>query len=200
MLSGKDFGQDNHRQKLMKTVIVGNSGSGKTWLAERLAAGASVPAVHLDELFWQPGGFDRKRLPTETSILVQTARSAPGWVVEGVFGELAKPFLEDAIALVWLDLDWAVCEVRLRARGSESKAHMARPQSEAGLATLLEWASTYKNRDDAMSFAGHRALFQAFDGPKARLSSEREVSDLLEAVQREGILVALQAVANGRPS
>ena len=84
----------------MKTVILGNSGSGKTWLAERLASGASVPLVHLDEIFWQPGGFDRKRLATETRSLIETARAAPGWVVEGVFGELAAPFLNDASAVV----------------------------------------------------------------------------------------------------
>jgi hypothetical protein len=32
----------------MKTVILGNSGSGKTWLAERLSKFHSVPVVHLD--------------------------------------------------------------------------------------------------------------------------------------------------------
>jgi ATP-dependent protease Clp ATPase subunit len=39
---------------LMKTVIVGNSGSGKTWLAAKLAATTEVPVVHLDELFESP--------------------------------------------------------------------------------------------------------------------------------------------------
>jgi hypothetical protein len=34
----------------MKAVIVGNSGSGKTWLATNLAATTAVPVVHLDEL------------------------------------------------------------------------------------------------------------------------------------------------------
>ena len=186
----------------MRTVILGNSGSGKTWLAERLASGTSgtsVPAVHLDELFWQPGGFDQKRLPAETASLIKTARAASGWVVEGVFGELATPFLQDASALVWLDLNWTVCEARLRARGSESKPHMARPQSEAGLMALLEWASTYQNRDDSRSFAGHLALFQAFDGPKVRFSNEKEVSAFLEAVEREGMLVALQVNAERPP-
>jgi adenylate kinase family enzyme len=163
----------------MKTVIIGNSGSGKTWLATRLAASGSVPVVHLDALFWQPGGFDRKRSPPEIATLVERAREAPGWVVEGVFGELAAPFLEDADALLWLDLEWALCDARLRRRGSESKAHMDRAQSEAGLAKLLEWASAYGSRGDARSFAGHRALFERFGGLKARLQGEAEVSALL---------------------
>jgi hypothetical protein len=158
-----------------------------------------VPAVHLDELFWQPGGFDLKRLPAQTAALIKAAGAVPCWVVEGLFGELAAPFMKDADALVWLDLRWTVCEARLRARGSESKAHMARPQSEAGLTTLLECASTYQNRDDSRSFAGHLALFQEFDGPKVRFSNEKEVSAFLEAVEREGMLVALQVNAEGPP-
>jgi adenylate kinase family enzyme len=92
----------------MKTVIVGNSGSGKTWLATRLAAIASGPVVHLDELFWEPGGFDRKRQKMETSMLIEEAGSRPAWVVEGVFEELAAEFLASANLLIWLDLDW-VC-------------------------------------------------------------------------------------------
>lgn len=44
----------------MKVVIIGNSGSGKTWLARKLAGNASVPLIHLDEIFWEPGGFDKK--------------------------------------------------------------------------------------------------------------------------------------------
>jgi adenylate kinase family enzyme len=179
---------------LMKTVIVGNSGSGKTWLAAKLAATTEVPVVHLDELFWQPGGFDQKKKPTETASLIESARRDSGWVVEGVFGELAAEFLVDADVLVWLDLDWAICEARLLARGSESKAHMARTQSEAGLVKLLDWASTYRSRDDARSFSGHFALFKAFDGPKARLWSEGDVDALLAAARREGLVEATRTL------
>lgn len=183
----------------MKLVIVGNSGSGKTRLAKGLAAIASVPVVHLDELFWQAGGFDLKRPELEVASLMGSARAQPGWVVEGVFGELAAPFLQDASALIWLNLDWGICEARLRARGSESKAHMGRAQSEAGLARLLAWASTYPTRGDARSLAGHQALFTQFAGSKACLRSEAEVSDLLAAANRgEDLAKVLQTFVSTR--
>jgi adenylate kinase family enzyme len=167
----------------MKAVIIGNSGSGKTSLANRLATHGEVSVIHLDELFWQPGGFDTKREAAEVASLIASARETSGWVVEGVFGELAAPFLPDAQILIWLDLDWAICEQRLRLRGSKSKAHMARPQSEAGLAKLLEWASTYQSRDDARSFSGHLALFNAFKGRKARIDTEAGADAYLSEVR-----------------
>ena len=177
----------------MKAVIVGNSGSGKTWLATNLAATTAVPVVHLDELFWQPGGFNKKRQPAETAALLQSARHGAGWIVEGVFGELAAEFLVDAEVLVWLDLEWDVCKARLLGRGSESKALMARTQSEAGLTKLLVWASTYRSREDMRSLSGHLALFEAFDGPKIRLRGENDADALLAATRKYGMVEAIEA-------
>ena len=71
----------------MKVVIIGTSGSGKTWLATRLAACDSATVIHLDHLFWEPGGFDKKRSSDEVTSLIEKSKNAPSWVVEGVFGE-----------------------------------------------------------------------------------------------------------------
>ena len=124
----------------MKIVIVGNSGSGKTWLANPLATVYFAPIVHLDDLFWGPGGFDKQRSRDEIMSLIEQSQSRSTWIVEGVFGELAAEYISAATAFVWLDLDWYVCKARLERRGSESNTHMPRAQSQAGLAQLIEWA------------------------------------------------------------
>ena len=59
----------------MRTVIFGNSGSGKSWLARRLGEKRSTPVVHLDEIFWLPGGFNAKRDPAKDQ--VDTPRILP---------------------------------------------------------------------------------------------------------------------------
>jgi hypothetical protein len=73
----------------MKAIIIGNSGSGKTWLATQLAVHSGVPVVHLDEIFWQPVGFNEKRSRTLVDQLIADSKQHPSWIVEGVFGELA---------------------------------------------------------------------------------------------------------------
>jgi adenylate kinase family enzyme len=77
----------------MRTVIIGNSGSGKTWLARRLAKKQAIEVTHPDEIFWLPGGFNIKREESEVSLLIESVRHAENWIVEGVFGNLASRFL-----------------------------------------------------------------------------------------------------------
>lgn len=170
--------------KTMKTVIIGNSGSGKTWLASELAKDLATPVVHLDDLFWEPGGFNKKRSLEEISTLVQESKLHAGWLVEGVFGDLATHYLEDADTLVWLDISWPVCEARLVRRGSESKQHMDRAQSEQGLKDLLAWASAYDSRTDLRSHVGHKMLFGAFPRAKFRLEDEASVLRFVKSAQQ----------------
>jgi len=179
----------------MNVVIIGNSGSGKTWLATRLAACDPATVIHLDHLFWEPGGFDRKRNNDDVASLIKESKNIPPWVVEGVFGELAEWYLAEAAALIWLDLGWPQCRQRLEQRGSESKQHMARAQSEAGLNRLIAWASNYYSRHDSRSFQGHLNLFIRHTGIRIRLRSEEEVNALIEDAQRRTPTKAFERAA-----
>ena len=159
----------------MKTIIIGNSGSGKTWLSTGLARSADTPIIHLDDIFWQPGGFDRKRDPEEVDQLIETSKRSASWIVEGVFGELAERYFTEADLLIWLDIEWEICRARLLARGSESKRHLGREQSEQGLNALVEWASRYYDRKDLRSYVGHQSLADKFPGPTLHLTNQKEV-------------------------
>jgi len=165
----------------MRTVIIGNSGSGKSWLAKRIGERVSTQVIHLDDIFWLPGGFNEKRSPSEVQNLVNAGKVDTDWVVEGIYGELANQFLSSASTLIWLDLPWQVCKQRLEARGSESKAHMGREQSEQGVRELIQWAEAYYSRSGSCSHAAHLGLFESFTGQRFRLSSEIQVTEYLNS-------------------
>lgn len=165
----------------MRTVIVGNSGSGKSWLAMRIAEIEDAQVVHLDDIFWLPGGFNRKRDPAEVSRIIADAMVRTNWTAEGVFGDLARQFLPSASTLIWLDFPWVVCRQRLELRGSESKAHMGREQSAVGLRELIQWAENYSSRPGSSGHAAHLDLFESFKGKRLRLSSETQVLEYLNA-------------------
>jgi adenylate kinase family enzyme len=170
--------------RLMKAVIIGNSGSGKTWLATSMAECLGADAIHLDNIFWRPQSFQERRSAAEVSSLLASARSSPSWIVEGVFGELAKFFLPEAEVLVWLDLAWDVCEKRLRDRSAQANAHMGRYQNQKEVEALLLWAGSYDHRNDMSSYAGHGAMFASFTRTKHRLVSQIAVELFLSQYKR----------------
>jgi adenylate kinase family enzyme len=84
-----------------RVVVVGTTGSGKTWLAHQLAVRLGVPHVELDALHWEPNWTG-----AQTSTLrARTARavSGDGWVVDGNYGKLRDMIWPRAEVLVWLD-------------------------------------------------------------------------------------------------
>ena len=178
---------------VMKVVIIGNSGSGKTWLATRLAACGSATVIHLDNLFWEPGGFDRKRSKDDVLALIETSKLTPSWVVEGIFGELAELYFPEAEVLIWLDLDWPSCKARVEQR----ETNMAVSQSQAGLAKLLDWAAAYTTRSDKRSFAGHRDIFARFTGLRIRLHSEEASNAFINDAQQTAPTDAFKRAAEG---
>ncbi len=173
----------------MRTVIIGNSGSGKSWLARKLATD-DTEVIHLDDLFWMPGGFDRKRNKEEVNQLISNSKFHSKWIAEGVFGELAEQYFDIAQALIWLNLPWDLCHSRLEQRGSESKRHLGREQSKEDLQKLLEWASRYYERTDMRSHNGHQCLFASFQGEKIQLKTGNEVDVYLKSAQQGAALDA----------
>lgn len=152
---------------MRRVLVVGNSGSGKTTLASALARNEGLAHLDLDTLAW---------LPTDPPTRCELAESADeirrftarheGWVVEGCYADLARLLVADATELIFLNPGVEACLRHCRARAWEPHKYRTREDQDASLAMLLDWVRSYPSRDDACSLGAHRALYDAFDGPK----------------------------------
>ncbi|WP_234782732.1 AAA family ATPase, partial [Vibrio anguillarum] len=163
------------RGSMKKILIIGNSGSGKSWLSGQLSKRLRLKEVHLDSVVWEPGGYNQKRSPeTIKSELVKLSMD-PSWIVEGVFGALIEELIPHADTLLFLDLNWAVCKASLLARGSESSKQLDVVEADKNFKELLTWASEYSIRTSKTSRQFHDYLFSNFSGTKVRFTSRLQV-------------------------
>jgi adenylate kinase family enzyme len=140
------------RREIARTVILGNSGSGKSWLAEEFALLIGNPTTDLDLIHWLPGGFNARRDPGLAIAVARDVAADENWTIEGAYGWLAEQVLPRATALIHLDIDEEECASNVRARG------IRRGSDEVAFSELLDWVANYRMRQSANSLAGHTSL------------------------------------------
>ena len=162
----------------LRILIIGNSGSGKSSLAERLGALFHAPIFDLDLIHWKDNGFGAKQDEDAARQKVADLAATERWVIEGMYGWLTEVAIRRATSLIWLDISWDVCREGLLARG------LRRGGSATDFADLLKWAGAYWDRQTSTSFKGHQRLFGAFSAAKLRVPSREEADRFLAEAER----------------
>ena len=127
--------------------VGGGPGSGKTWSAQRIAHATGLPFYELDRIPLN-AAWDMARVRGEDRASV--IASQPEWVTDGVYFDWARPLLERAERILWLDVPWRVASYRIIAR--HIKADLSRRNEYPGWAQLRKfwkWSYRYYHDDDA---------------------------------------------------
>jgi adenylate kinase family enzyme len=156
----------------MRVLIFGNSGSGKSVLARRLAAENGLAHLDLDNIVWEPGQVAVPRSARDVNADLRAFIAGHDlWVVEGCYGELVETAAAHCTELVFLNPGLTVCLANCLRRPWEPHKYASKTAQDAMLPTLLDWVRGDYLRDDAWSYARHRRLFDAFAGNKRELTA-----------------------------
>lgn len=155
----------------MRLLIMGNSGSGKSYKARALAAQHGLVHLDLDTIVWEPGQIAVPRTPGQVRAeLLAFVNGNDAWVAEGCYGDLVEAALPFCSELVFMNPGRAVCLENNRRRPWEPHKYASMEAQQSKLHFLLEWVSGYYERDDGMSYACHRRVFDGFDGNKTEVT------------------------------
>jgi adenylate kinase family enzyme len=127
--------------------IIGGSGSGKSYIAAKLARHFGVPTYDLDDLFWDraTGSYGFRTDPTKRDQQLIEIVAQDGWIIEGVYYQWLTPSFDVAdvtIALtpsIWIRHWRVVRRFILRKLGRLPSKH----ESFDDLWRLLRWSQAY---------------------------------------------------------
>jgi len=150
---------------MRRIVIFGNSGSGKTTMARRLAQEHGLAHLDLDSLAWQSPGV--RSSPEQSAHSIRDFIDAHGaWVVEGCYGDLLEQIVPAATEVRFLNPGVEVCVANCLARPWEPEKYPSRESQDQMLTFLLSWVREYESRTDEYSLARHRQIFESFRGTR----------------------------------
>ncbi len=159
---------------IQRVLIIGNSGSGKSWLAMRLAEKIALPVTDLDTLNLEPGGYGKARAKEAVLQDALAIARESRWIIEGVYGWIAESVVAYATHIIWLTPAPTECVDNIKARGIRNSG------SATDFAALLDWATAYETRTGSSSYQGHLAVFaKASPAKRVRLSGRDEMNQFL---------------------
>ncbi len=150
---------------MLKVVVYGNAGAGKSTLARKLIGSSGAAHLSLDDIAWSDFAV-RKPLAESIQDLRQFIQSHQQWVIEGCYGDLVEAALPDCTALRFLNPGVEACVAHCLARPWEPDKFASADEQEAMLQNLIKWVRDYETRDDEFGLKRHRRIFEKFAGTK----------------------------------
>jgi adenylate kinase family enzyme len=164
----------------MRVALIGNSGSGKSTLARQLASARALPMLDLDTVAWEPGKLAVTREPDAAARDVRGfCESNQSWVVEGCYASLVRAALAYSPVLLLLEPGVEACLANCRKRPWEPHKYASKQVQDQHLEFLLAWVHEYYSRAGDLSLAAHQALFDEYRGPKHKLTTRVDASELV---------------------
>jgi len=157
---------------MRKILVFGNSASGKSTLAKRLAKSENLAHLDLDLLAWQPTNPPtRTPLQQSAQAINEFMQSHNSWVIEGCYSDLLTIAQAESREIIFMNLSIEDCIVNANSRPWEPHKYDSKTAQDANLAMLIEWISQYELRDDTFSKAAHITFYQNYVGVKKMLTS-----------------------------
>ncbi|WP_395719205.1 shikimate kinase [Prosthecobacter sp.] len=163
----------------MRVAIIGNSGSGKSSLAQAIARETDCRVLDLDTVAWEPQGDCMLRPVEEALAAVRDFCGLTNdWIIEGCYANLVAATFPLQPKLIFLNPGVQICSANCKTRPWEPHKFSSEQEQEANLAPLLAWVADYYTREGDMSLQAHRACFAGYGGDKREVTSMPSLSPL----------------------
>ena len=164
-----------------RVMIIGQAGSGKSYLAQKLGPILGLPVVHIDKIHWKPGW--EPRAWEDKLALTQEVHAQETWIFEGGMSPTWAERLDRCHALIWLDLPIGVRLLRIGQRTWHSYGK-TRPDLADNCPERISFDFyRFVVRSRRQSHRRNQKFFEEADKPKLKLGSARSVAAFLDQIR-----------------
>ncbi|MCU6713190.1 DNA topology modulation protein FlaR [Paenibacillus sp. J5C_2022] len=159
--------------------IIGSTGSGKTYLAERLSKKYKLIYGELDTVMWSgTEEFSCKNSSETRDRLLHNIIEQDKWVVEGVYYKWLTPSFHRAELIIYLDTKLCIRAVRIILRYIKQRLGLERSiynQTLKGLIKMLEWNQKFE-RDNKYKIL---EFIEPYKSKVIIIKNSKEIEELL---------------------
>lgn len=139
---------------MVKILIIGGPGSGKTTFARKLSYRLNMPCFDLDDIFWnneQGKAFTQKRSEEERLTLLNTLLNTHrSWIMEGVYTkDWVQPVYEQANHIFYINTNLYLRHIRIIKRYLTQIIHPQEQKHKGSFYSLIQlliWNQTNEQK------------------------------------------------------
>ncbi|MDF1687151.1 MAG: adenylate kinase family enzyme [Parvibaculaceae bacterium] len=164
-----------------RVMIFGCSGTGKSTLARAIKAQTTLPVIHLDKEYWQPGWVETEK--SEWIQRVEKLVRAPSWVMDGGYASTFDLRIPRTEMIIWLDYPRWQALLGIFRRWWRYRGTVDRPDIGPGCPEKMDWEFfmfvwTYKTKQHAD--LEESLLKFGYEGELIKARSRRDLSRQLK--------------------
>ena len=97
--------------EIKRIAIIGNAGSGKSTLTQKLHTITNLPVYYLDQYFWKPGWV--RTDPDEYKKMHDAICDKDSWIIDGINLRVMEYRIQRADMIIFLDMPRYLCFYRI---------------------------------------------------------------------------------------
>ena len=165
-----------YMKDIKRIAIIGNAGSGKSYLAQQLHTLTHLPIYHLDAHFWKPGWTRPDE--AEYHKIHNSLCDLPEWIIDGMNLKYLEYRIQKADLVIYLDMPLHICFWRIFKRLWKyygKQAPSSAPGCKEGLSwefvLFLKWVWNFKRKHaprvkELLAIYTHSKSISIFESPQ----------------------------------
>ena len=129
------------RNDMIKVVVIGCGGSGKSVFSRSFAELTGLPLYHLDNIWWREDGTTVTR--EEFDLVLGSILATGEWIIDGNYQRTMERRIEACDTVIFFDLPVEICVEGIKARQGKPRPDM--PWRGAGDSNDAEFMSLVYN-------------------------------------------------------